>query len=556
MATKTKRMSIKTLDREIERKKKEISLGRLQQIGASYSKLNSNGYTAGNTGRREFRNWSVAHGTADMKYLYDLTLIRDRATDLYRNSAIASGAIKTAANNVIGSGLTLQSSVDREYLSEVIGWSDDAFDKWEATVERKWRNYWESIEVDAMRRMSGPELEFLAYLNYKNEGETFALLPRFVRSGSKYNLKVHLFGAGRVSNPWNKYSDKNMRDGIEIDDRGVPVRYYFQKDETLFEFNKTWVPIKAFGSKSGRRNVLHIYKPDSIGQTRGLPWITTVIPNILSIKEYSDHERTRAAVSALFVGFVKSNRANALDDPFANDPQVIDGSRAVDRERDYTLSPGVIHQLLPDEEMQFGSPNSPNAQFDAFIRANLREIGMSLQIPIEMLIKEFNSSYTASKASRIEAFRYFLNDRSFFARNFNQPVFQEWLMEQVCIGEIDAPGFVEDEEIRSAFCSTQWIGESQGQIDPVRETTAAIMRMENGLSTAHSESIMIGQDFDKNIKKIPRERRLLREAGLLGDQPMLFPEDSKEEDSNNPPEESQTQKSARLVGSVRSLFND
>jgi capsid protein len=78
--------------------------------------------------------------------------------------------------------------------------------------------------------------------------------------------------------------------------------------------------------------------------------------------------------------------------------------------------------------------------------------------------------------------------------------------EAVLRGRIIAPGFLEDPLKRMAWLENMWIGPTQGQIDPTKETTAAQARVDGHFSTIAIESAGLGYDFDQNIKQIKKER--------------------------------------------------
>ena len=66
-----------------------------------------------------------------------------------------------------------------------------------------------------------------------------------------------------------------------------------------------------------------------------------------------------------------------------------------------------------------------------------------------------------------------------------------WLTEVVARGRIPAPGFLTDPAIRQAYLASEWIGPSQGQLDPTKEVTAAVTAIAHGLSTHEAEAIRI-----------------------------------------------------------------
>jgi capsid protein len=75
---------------------------------------------------------------------------------------------------------------------------------------------------------------------------------------------------------------------------------------------------------------------------------------------------------------------------------------------------------------------------------------------------------------------------------------------------------LEDPAVRKAYCGAKWNGPTPGQLDPVKETTAAEMRVKAGFSTRTRESAeMNGSDFGQNVKKAKNENEAMREAGYF-----------------------------------------
>lgn len=167
------------------------------------------------------------------------------------------------------------------------------------------------------------------------------------------------------------------------------------------------------------------------------------------------------------------------------------------------------------ESIETANPGRPNQAFEPFVQAIVKQVGAALQVPYELLIKHFSSSYSASRAALLEAWKAFKTRRAWFADNFCQPIYEEWLHEAVLTGAVNAPGFLEDEEIRTAYCQAAWNGPQPGQLDPVKETQAAVARVEAGFSTRTKEAAeMTGTDFEQNAMIAKRENALILESGL------------------------------------------
>ena len=67
---------------------------------------------------------------------------------------------------------------------------------------------------------------------------------------------------------------------------------------------------------------------------------------------------------------------------------------------------------------------------------------------------------------------------------------------------------------KDAFCQCSWVGASRGQIDELKETQAAVMRIESGLSTYEEECSRLGKDFRDIFKQQAREKVMREELGL------------------------------------------
>ena len=127
------------------------------------------------------------------------------------------------------------------------------------------------------------------------------------------------------------------------------------------------------------------------------------------------------------------------------------------------------------------------------------------------MVKNFNASYSASRAALLEAWKMFKMYRSWLATDFCQPIFEEWLSEAVAKGRISAPGFFSDPMIKKAYCGAEWNGPAQGLLNPVQEVEAATKRVEQGFSTREREAVEItGTDFYRNARQLRQEEKALR----------------------------------------------
>jgi lambda family phage portal protein len=469
------------------------------------------GYAGASTTRRSLSSWITGNRDADGDILYDQDRLRQRSRDLVRNAPIATGAVGLVVNNTVGTGLKLQSRIDREYLRL----DDAAADAWETAVEREWSLWADSQECDAARTQQFSDLQALAFRQVLENGDAFAVLPRFRRGLNPYLLKVQLIEADRVTNKNWSANTTTLAGGIQKDLYGAPVAYHVQRQHpgAIIARNlMAWDEVPAFNSKTGLRNVLHLYEVLRPGQSRGVPYLAPVIEALKQLERYTEAELMAAVVSGMFTVFVESDTGGGLPIPSFN-PTTETGAQSDDE--DYKLGNGSIVGLAPGEKISTANPGRPNQAFDPFISAILRQIGMALGLPYEVLIRHFSSSYSASRAALLEAWRFFRIRRAWLQNHFCQPVYENWLTEAVAFGRIPAPGFFADIRIRQAYCGTIWIGDAPGQIDPMKEVNASEKRISLGLSTLDEETVLLtGGDFERNYPRILKERRLMEAAGM------------------------------------------
>ena len=188
--------------------------------------------------------------------------------------------------------------------------------------------------------------------------------------------------------------------------------------------------------------------------------------------------------------------------------------------------------------VKFGAPTHPNTGFDTFMRALCEQIGACLEEPADLLMMSFNSSYSASRAALLEAWKGFKMRREWLTDDFCRPVYEIWLTEAVARGRISAPGFLTDPLIRQAYLGSEWIGPAQGQLDPTKEVQAAVTAIDNGLSTRESEAVKLnGSEYIRNVDKLAVENEALRKATGGATAAKVVEKNYKEGDNGNPDDE-------------------
>jgi lambda family phage portal protein len=493
------------------------------------------GYTGASRSRPSLANYNPGANDAEADINLGLEELRGRSRDLARNAPVAGGAINTRVTHEVGSGLSMHPIIDQEFL----GLSDEETAAVQATLKREFNIWFESKECDITREQNGYGLQELVRRSMLESGDILCPMV-YAEKNKTYKLAVQLIEADRVANPDKQKNNDKLVDGVILDEFGAAVGYWYSDTHpgAVRKGKMTFKKLDAY-SKSGRRVVLHLFEKRRPGQHRGIPYLASVIEPLKQIDRWTEAELTAAVTNAVHAMFIRMD-PQAFSDLFEGkhkDSYLESALKWNGELPEMDLgSPGKVINLLPGEEPVSPGNDRPNPNFDPFFMAMVTQISVMLEIPRDVLLKLYNNSYTAARASMLDAWRVFRKGRDFLATNFCQPIYEMWLDEAVASGRVIAPGYFSDIRVRHAYSRAVWVGDGPGAIDPVKEVTAAKTRIEEEISTRDAESMMYdGVPWEIKHKQRVKEQRMRREGGLIEEkQPAAVAPPPPEQDDTQP----------------------
>jgi len=472
-------------------------------------------------------------GDADEDTLLDLPELRKRSGAAMRNNPIALAAINTEVSSVVGTGLRYNASIDREYL----GLSDDEADEIEARMEAEWRLFSESPNCDLARKLIFTEQQDLAERSALGRGDhfiAFVTLNR-PRAGWPFSFALQHIEADRVSNPYNQRDTETLVAGIEKDSQGAWEGVHVANHHPLalhrFSGERRWDYLRAWGERTGRPLVLHHHEITRPDQTRGVPYLAPVLEVLKQLDKYIDAEVDRAVNSALFMAFVTTQDGEGLhmNEQLMEDRADFYGSKF--KQDKYAIGSSSIANLFPGDSVEFADPKSPNNAADPFIKAFSTFCGAALEIPGEVLLQHFSSSYSAARGALLMAQQFFSRRRARLARRLCMPVHEAVLLDSISQGRLNLRGFLTDPRARQAWLGGEWIGDAPPHIDENKAVSAARDRIELGISTRKREAAALtGQDYDHVRRQRDKENREAPELAPARQMPSA--EDLDRQDAN------------------------
>lgn len=485
---------------------------------------------------RELASWTPGHYSADGELLPEMETLRNRTRDLIRNNGVASGAVQTHVDEVIGSGLLLNAKPDRRALGLKGDDRADEMDELEDEMEAKFDAWAEDIccYADASRRSRFSGLMAQAYRTYLSSFEILATGEWLRRPGYPFRTAVQMIDPARLSNPPGRSNDDSIREGVEMGPMGEPVAYqiashiegdFYQGIRTP---TRTWKRVPRETSW-GRQLVIHIYDNEQPGQSRGKNGLASVLLKHKMVDRWERVALEAAAFNAMYAAYIQS----ALDWPAVaqaigagpeNDPTLAYMANRADFHREsYVQFNGLkVPHLFPGEELKHMAPQHPTAAFNSFEEASLRHLAAGWNLTYEQISRDYSkTNYSSARAALLGAWRFFSNKQYLVGGWYATQVYALWLEEALERGAQGDPqgivlpaGMPDFYEAKTAWCGCEWIGPGRGHIDPMKEWNANKLKYSMRLTTLEQLASEDGMRWRTLVDQHVQERRYAAKRGL------------------------------------------
>lgn len=449
----------------------------------------------------------------DEAILPDLEELRRLSRDAYRNNPIAKGVINKTVAGTIGAGLTARPAFDRKVLSKLAGLADADIDALQEEVRTYWNSWAYSTSCDWGRRLNFPRMQDQIKRVESSCGEAVVVFMR--SSDEEFGLRV------RVMHPMQLATPPGLNPlivaGIEHDPTGsYPVAYHFRKDlsNAWSADPNQYIRVESIDSNLKRPNVLHAYNQMEPGQTRGVPRLSSDLGYLKNIDRVQEANVVNELVRSYFTAFVETPTPGQWADA-EMDSLIKSGQTGGPPRPQIRMGAGAIQFLDPGEKITIAEPKT-SSNYEAWLTAHLKILGMSQSIPYEVLLDSFNSSYSASRAARLAWRKYCEVERSGMVSMVFDPTYKEFIFTEQVMGRLDLPGYFDDIRIQRAYEACLWDGDAIGLLDPYQEAKAGDAMIIAGLSTkAEQTAALTGKDWRQNAHQLAAEKRLFQQLELF-----------------------------------------
>ena len=393
---------------------------------------------------------------------------RQRIRRLLATNPYAAKVRQTLLNNLVGFGIV---------GTPVKGTPKKVTDLWKLFVKNS----------DWLGRLDFYGQQDLSISTMIGDGEAF-IVRRFDRSKIKAGVpptRIEIFDPGMLA-PGGKKGEP-----IEYDDAGRPARYHFWKDR-----KRAGLAVSANIVSFDAADVIHLYRQDWPGQSRGVSLFEPVVKRFEDLDEYIDAEVVRKKIEACFVGFITPG------EEYASETTDVGGQTDEYTDNDFEVEvfePGMIERLRPGDNIQFGDPK-PSAAIQEFARVTLLGATAGAGVPYEHGTGDLsNVNYSSYRAGSLEFQR-------FCGR-------LQWLNIIPVMLERIWDWFLEDcyqiGLISKRFYEILWTPPAFESIDRERDAKADIFEILSGLSSLRERIAARGGNIEDMKAEIEGDRGLI-----------------------------------------------
>jgi len=402
---------------------------------------------AADTGRLS-DSWSTAHDPIDRVITRNWETVSARAQSEVLSGAHARAFANMARDNIAGEhGFTLQPQI-----TDADGIPDKAAN---TAVFDAWENWSLPENCSVSGRESLAQFSRLAVMSWCVYGEAIFIIRRG-KGFSEYGFALQNIDPRRLYVGQNEElrNGNVIKHGIEMNEFGRPVAYYFRKNLSKVE-NCSF----TFGDydRVSAKDVVHFYLKEFPGQTRGLSPLSPVLSDLHRANMLDRSMLARANIASNTLGLVSNS-----DEP---PPEGFEEHRS---------EAGMLLDIGNKEFIQSGI-DYPDSAYEAFQRAILRRIASGLGVSYNNLASDLtNVNFSSIRQGLINERTAWEALQGEFITQMIRPIYRAWLEFSLTAGKIrTGAGAPVPPTRQEKFSAVKFVGRRWTWIDPVNDMTAA-----------------------------------------------------------------------------------
>ena len=443
------------------------------------------------------QGWNGDAGVSPNMVRAELPCIRAKCRNLAYNEPLVQRALQLYRSNIIGpNGIAFSADVPAKTGG---GIDLDASDR----LEKAWRRWAETPEYcDVEGRLTLTGILQRACDSYMRDGE--ALLALHSNAGNPFGFSVRLLRSDCLATNLVRQASQGrtaILNGVETDANGKPVAYHlYTKVSTSGTYHGQTSRIPA-------NRIIHVFRSEYAGATRGFPVFATVAGTLKMANAYREAEIVAARLAAM-----RSGGTYELDSGAIDPTQVASADTAGLYQN---VSAGEIRVVPYGYHFkEDGTPAHPNGAYGAFVKNLLQQVASGLNLSYNTLASDLEGvTYSSIRSGVLEDREAYKCLQEEFIAGILRPLFRRrgaWLDCWLLKG---GGGFSVNDAERLRFADT-WLARRWPWVDPLKDLSASRIGVEMGWQTSTDVAAEMGKDYYANIQTVRQENEWKRRNGI------------------------------------------
>ncbi len=456
------------------------------------------GYEAGKTHRLTNRMQGSAHeNDLDRN---QITIMRWRSWNLYRNNPQARKICRTLGAKVVGRGLSPQPQTSNA--------DGTPFVEFRKRARQIWKEFSKECDFRGKPGRGGQHLVTLQKTAFRGivlSGGTFYRFHHLTAAEAKAKgllvpLQIQLIHTDRLDE--TKTGD-GFFNGLELDSDGKVKAFWILKGGVQPQGITKTESVRITADKMG-----HLFAEEDIDQLLGSPWFGAALLTMDDRRAYEHSELQAAEAASCIVGGYRrsSGQTQGIGLPNPNSQTETD---LTDKDGNAIthLQPMMFLDLGQTGEIEIVGGNRPNVNAEPFCSHLVRSEAVAMPgVKASTLTGDYrNSSFSSERSADNDVWPEIEELQDWFACGFAQPIYEELIVTAVTAGLFDdVEGFTAGDfnARRREYLQTNWQGPVARSINQKDDAAAAAIRVKSLNSTPQIEAAITGRDWRENVDGI------------------------------------------------------
>lgn len=421
-------------------------------------------------------DWASTYDVPYSDISADLPKIIARSRREVDNNGIARAIVNSIVSNTVATGIRPQAQVKNKDGKPVETINN--------ALEEGWERFSEQVDRSGKSTIYG--MQSLALETIIVSG-TVLLNRAPTPKKSWLRLAYQMVEPDRLDTQFDQQEitltenepTKQVLHGIGLDEFGKPTKYYLSGVEASISAS----------------NMRHIYRRKRPEQLIGVPWLHASLPDLWDYRQLKEDQLVKSRILADIALWLDPSKGPGFP-----------GAGIQNSDDEYVWEPGTIARTRNKPEVIQAEGNLEQALkplinrvlLDACSGAGVSYMGVSRDME--------NVNFAAARANLCEDRRMFRTVQDWFAFEFCQPIWNDFVYQMVVEDKIK--GLPLDRFIADPWKYTRvsWQCEGWDWVDPQAEASAIVKMREAGLLTLKKQCAVNGEDWRDHIDQLAEEQ--------------------------------------------------